>query len=313
LALVCLLCAEAARLAYYDEILPNTYYLKAQFEPRFGLSYLRLFMLYGGGFLAVILVATSLLTRSRDGLLLAGAFGLVATYTVAIGGDVFDFGRFFVPIMPAVIGATVVLSLTAIQSNPITTGLRYDGLLASAVTVGLVVAVLFSNYWVTRDVGRHLVQGTYRNWWIDEKNAEIGLFVKQNAPNAKIAVFHAGTTPYVSMSPAVDFLGKSDPAIAHLDPVQGKVPGHNKFDFDYSLEHQPEIVVAHISLDELNDRSRLDVIARGHFGYRALILRNKAFQTHYAANRLDVPLQWMLFLRDDSPLLGVLPVASELQ
>ena len=63
--------------------------------------------------------------------------------------------------------------------------------------------------------------------------------------NASIGVFWAGTLPYYVDRVALDFLGKSDPYIANLPPdLSGKiawdgmnsVPGHNKYDLNYSIK-----------------------------------------------------------------------------
>jgi hypothetical protein len=64
--------------------------------------------------------------------------------------------------------------------------------------------------------------------------------------DASVGVFHAGIIPYYTSRYAVDFLGKNDPYIAGL-PVDleggpswygmSSVPGHNKYDLEYSI-HQ---------------------------------------------------------------------------
>jgi len=68
-----------------------------------------------------------------------------------------------------------------------------------------------------------------------------------STPQLKIGVFWAGSVPYYTHKYAVDFLGKSDPYIAHLSTIEkstvNTLPGHNKFDLKYSiLELQPDYV-----------------------------------------------------------------------
>ena len=42
----------------------------------------------------------------------------------------------------------------------------------------------------------------------------------------------------------VDLLGKSDPVIARIAPTGPLYPGHNKYDYDYSVgQLQPDVVV----------------------------------------------------------------------
>lgn len=64
-------------------------------------------------------------------------------------------------------------------------------------------------------------------------------------PDARVAVVAAGATQYVSHRPAVDLLGKSDERIAKGPPATDDLvlPGHNKYDFAYSIgELQPDLV-----------------------------------------------------------------------
>jgi hypothetical protein len=66
------------------------------------------------------------------------------------------------------------------------------------------------------------------------------------APDATVGVFGAGTIPYYSGRPAIDFLGKSDRRITRVAPefsgmVSGNEsmlyePGHNTFDLEYSVK-----------------------------------------------------------------------------
>jgi hypothetical protein len=48
-------------------------------------------------------------------------------------------------------------------------------------------------------------------------------------------VIWAGAIPYFSRRPAIDPLGKSDPVIAALRPRGAFVPGHDKWDIEYSV------------------------------------------------------------------------------
>ena len=63
--------------------------------------------------------------------------------------------------------------------------------------------------------------------------------------DAVIATVWAGAPAYYSERQMVDLLGKSDPIIARL-PIKGAFyPGHNKWDYSYSIgELQPDLVTA---------------------------------------------------------------------
>ena len=63
--------------------------------------------------------------------------------------------------------------------------------------------------------------------------------------DATVGVFWAGSIPYYTGRPAADFLGKADAYIAHLPPDftgsiswnrMSSVPGHNKYDLNYSIK-----------------------------------------------------------------------------
>jgi arabinofuranosyltransferase len=76
---------------------------------------------------------------------------------------------------------------------------------------------------------------------------------KSTHPGAMIAVSWAGTPAYYASRSMVDLLGKSDRHIATSAPQQNLpanswnrefYPGHNKFDFNYSIVHlKPDVVV----------------------------------------------------------------------
>ena len=72
--------------------------------------------------------------------------------------------------------------------------------------------------------------------------------------DATIATFWAGAPGYFSKHPMIDLLGKSDRVIAQMppavDPASGKpfefLPGHNRWDFDYSIgQLKPDAVFAY--------------------------------------------------------------------
>jgi hypothetical protein len=59
-----------------------------------------------------------------------------------------------------------------------------------------------------------------------------------------VAVIWGGVVPYFSRRPAIDLLGKSDPVIARHPPVLPFFPGHDRFDYDYSIGAlRPDVVV----------------------------------------------------------------------
>jgi hypothetical protein len=77
------------------------------------------------------------------------------------------------------------------------------------------------------------------------------------AENAVIAVVWAGAPVYYSNRPAIDLLGKNDRRIAKMDPPplepgtwnEKFVPGHNKWDFDWSISTlKPDLIFQYVGL-----------------------------------------------------------------
>jgi arabinofuranosyltransferase len=79
----------------------------------------------------------------------------------------------------------------------------------------------------------------------DARMARLGLDLRAStSPTASLGVVWAGAIPYFSQRRAVDFLGKSDVHVAHLPPKPPFVPGHNKWDYAYSVGVlRPDVIV----------------------------------------------------------------------
>jgi hypothetical protein len=70
----------------------------------------------------------------------------------------------------------------------------------------------------------------------DIRRTELGVHIKDNTDQyAVIAVHAAGQISYYSNRRSIDLLGKSDPVIAKGPPATSFRPGHNKWNYDYSI------------------------------------------------------------------------------
>jgi hypothetical protein len=91
----------------------------------------------------------------------------------------------------------------------------------------------------------------------DDANAtRLGLFLNHTTrPEAVLAVTWAGAIPYFADRPTLDLLGKSDPVIAKGPPATPEFfPGHNKWNFAYSIgQLKPDVVVQYYE-NAKNDR-----------------------------------------------------------
>jgi arabinofuranosyltransferase len=117
-----------------------------------------------------------------------------------------------------------------------------------------------------------LVSG--RGWAMWIENGEIqsdydyknrGIYLKEiTSDNAVIAVVTAGAQAYYSQRPMIDILGKSDKKIASVKPIGNFYPGHNKWDYDYSIGFLRPDVVAELWIDKDSDLVKKKLIQWGY-------------------------------------------------
>lgn len=86
----------------------------------------------------------------------------------------------------------------------------------------------------------------------DINAAKLGLMIREGTEkNATIAVVWAGNIPYFSQRTTIDLLGKSDREIARSQPVHYFVPGHNKWNYRYSIStYRPDAIAQLINVTE---------------------------------------------------------------
>jgi len=96
----------------------------------------------------------------------------------------------------------------------------------------------------------------YSSWMMKKNNGVLtmedagatkaGLWFKRILPkDTTLGVIWAGATPYFSELRCVDLMGKSDSVIAKGKPRGPFWPGHNKWDYSYSIgKLQPDVIVS---------------------------------------------------------------------
>jgi arabinofuranosyltransferase len=79
---------------------------------------------------------------------------------------------------------------------------------------------------------------------LDAYFARVGVLLREGTrPGTRIAVVPAGNTPYFADRPAIDMLGKMDRVIARRPPRGPLKPGHNKWDYGYSIGRlRPDVI-----------------------------------------------------------------------
>lgn len=252
------------RLAYYGEWLPNTYYLKLggiSTALRISLGLRRVWdMAWNANWILFVLPLAVPAFDGRKKLWpLYAAFGAQMAYSIYVGGDAWEHvggaNRFVSAVMPIffVLFAHTLGSLqrALLQQRSRPSWLRP---LSEAGLTIFVVASLFS-------FNNLLVQNPVAKWTLQDKPvftesveryAQMGLALRGlTTPDAVIAVVTAGNIPYFAERPAIDLLGKNDPLIAKgparinsslFEPGNYR-PGHNKWDYAYSIgQLQPDVI-----------------------------------------------------------------------
>jgi arabinofuranosyltransferase len=266
LALV-IIAHELFRWGYYGELLPNTYVLKIEGIPLLarienGLLFLWPFFLEAA-FLFLVLGAGLAFGFHKNRMLVASIFAAALLYQVWIGGDPWHHYRIIAPVVPLVLAYAVcdlypfaaLLSSSAwfrrLARNWIILRRHLPALLTFVMMLVLLLPLNARFGTEVLFVQRALhVNDNYRN-------VNLGLALKRlTTEEATIGVFFAGAIPYYSQRSAVDFLGKSDYHIARLSPdLSGavawgnmwSVPGHNKYDLDYSIKELQPTYVEHFA------------------------------------------------------------------
>jgi peptidoglycan/LPS O-acetylase OafA/YrhL len=138
-----------------------------------------------------------------------------------------------------------------------------DGLVAlknrfrSQRTVVTAALVLMALVWAPSHLlplGRWAAQNAAQ--YKDEANyTRLGLLIRETTPpELRIAVAAAGATPYFAQRPTEDLLGKNDRHVAKLAPRGVFSPGHDKWDYAYSLgERKSDLIVETVDVNDADE------------------------------------------------------------
>ena len=231
------------RFFYYGALVPNTYTLKLigmALDERlrngwqFALPFLE-----ETSFVLVISVFGLFLKPTRKKYYLFSFFLISILYQVYIGGDPWTYWRIMTPTIPFVL--LLFIHMCFDLFNLLSRFPRYFSYTLVMVLVLVGVQTVDSRF--VRQMT--LIDVPFHNE-IARKHVEISIAVNSLLnKDATVGVFWAGTLPYYTDRFAIDFLGKSDPYIANLQPdMSGRVswngmtsvPGHNKYDLSYSIQ-----------------------------------------------------------------------------
>lgn len=275
LAVIPSIAAMLIRHAYYGDWLPNTYYLKTtgwsgrwKTGAHYAIDFLRD---YGWVYLLIavaVLRDRSILTPALRATVVISAAQLA--YGTYVGGDILGIYRIYAAVVPLLIAA----GLTSIQ---ILFSKKY---LVAAISVVAIVV------WA-RPLG--VVGGLMDGQRRDIGNIGLGLKFNQETANASVADGYAGSVFYFApRARGIDVLGKMDAHIAHMPAAHGgTVPGHNKFDYDYSIgQLHPDYAVA-VFEGAAPPEAELKR-TEGNWVYTHYLWNNSAFREHC----LPHPMPW---------------------
>jgi len=231
------------RYSYYGDLLPNTFYAKAEgmhgVKLWSGLAYVGNFFIAPPFLMPLVLLAfgAAVWTRSLGpkGLYFFGCFTAFTAYVVWVGGDHMPAFRLFTPVAP--LGALAFYWLL----RPALAGRNS---LVPTAALGAAVLVAFASQPLKKELNPR---------WVDPAaffGRLVGEYIEVNwKPGALVALNTAGSTPFYSPEKTyIDMLGLNDRHIARrrVEEVQtywqGQ-PGHAKGDGDYVLSREPEYII----------------------------------------------------------------------
>lgn len=237
------------RLSYFGYLAPNTYYAKASpsaLKFQVGLAQIEQFATLTLFWL--VLPAFVLLrgqwSRPWVRLAVVSVFG-AGINVVLVGGDIFSFYRFMLPVIP--VGCVALAAATGPLMRRWPRGPA--GLVPLALLVGLAGWTWAADY-----VPRHTLSGdagmsnharvvaVHR---LNQQYFAVGHWLRENVDeDATLAVNAAGIVPYVSGLRTIDMCGLTDVHIAHREVPHGVgAMGHEKHDAGYVLDRQPDLII----------------------------------------------------------------------
>ncbi|MFN8413419.1 MAG: hypothetical protein U0Z26_13615 [Anaerolineales bacterium] len=243
---------------YFGDYLPTTYYQKVtgyttidrirkgilvfnEFATRDTLTLL-LFSLAGLFFYK---------QRSLESFLLLGIFSAQCAYSIYVGGDYAEpetnaANRFITQGMPALfilfswMTSRFLSDLKPAQSQWTLTNAKVNPAIPLAVILLLIIS---GEPWFTYTIDNAPLLKA------DIRRVKLGLHIKENTdPEAVIAVHAAGQIPYYSERPTIDLLGLNDPIVAKGPGNGDFYPGHNKWNYEYSINQlRPDVIADNFS------------------------------------------------------------------
>jgi hypothetical protein len=243
---------------YYGQVLPNTYTLKLtgmSLVDRLsnGFRFVAPFLVQVSFVLLPAFVDTYFYFR-KEKLLLLSLFLSAVGYQIYVGGDPWIYWRMMSPTIPLLGILFIGFVNFRVRSQATQTRLLRGHAPATQVALIVLISLLVVNAYFLPEA-LFLERPFYVS--ANEHNVNIAVALREvTTPRATAGIFWAGAIPYFAERNGIDFLGKSDRYIAQLPPdLSGEVsafgikslPGHNKYDLNYSIQNLQPIYVQEFS------------------------------------------------------------------
>jgi arabinofuranosyltransferase len=258
------------RFYYFNEILPNTYYLKLGGFPLFlritrGLYVFFQFVYHLNWILFLLPFGILFFRHDKIILLLVSIFLLQVIYSIYVGGDAWEWwggsNRYLCIVMPVFF---ILFSHSLNQLSKFITIKATEAVIMSpkgkkwfsdlTFPVLLIFSLLsFNSIYGSKALAEFLLIKPPLYTQQNKSMVEEALMLRKvTTPEAKIAVAWAGTIPYFLNRYSIDLSGKNDKNISHekmrissgVSRFIAFYPGHMKYNYKYSLgQLKPDVVV----------------------------------------------------------------------
>ena len=232
------------RFDTFGWLFPNTFYAKIgsgldQYDR--GLRYLTSFLQQYGGWLLLLVPVTLAVAAGRRGPMLYVLSLLLSwlAYVALVGGDSLLLFRFLAPILPVffalIVASTGTLLMMICTEQPLSKRVA-----SAAFAVVVLSAIAFTLYPTANQSDR--IRGERSA--VHDRGV-IGRWMRDALPaTTTVAAVPVGAIAYESRLVTIDMLGITDEHIAHRDLPLGEFPaGHEKYDTEYVLDRQPDIII----------------------------------------------------------------------
>lgn len=242
---------------YFGDILPNSYYLKVTGVSlierlQTGLTFFIKYALFDVSFyLIIVIFGIFFLGKgifTPESALLFPLFLIQCIYSIYVGGDfaedtVGGINRFITQgVCPLIIAISLIV-YKLIRHIDLFNLIQIQG--KKSIAPLFLIFIGFSTVFLTN--GQHWIKWVKLNApmiGFDTRRTKIGVIINNGTDIcARIATHAAGQIPYYSRRPSIDMLGKNDAVIAHDTPSAPFYPGHNKWNYDYSIgQLKPDVI-----------------------------------------------------------------------